>query len=380
MRLSRSGAARMRPIAWLVVCVLALAMPVRAAPPTEADGYFQRISRIDEGVWLIAQPQPFHVQPIGNVVVIEQSDGLVLIDSGGSPGAGRRIVDLVRGVSDKPVKAVALTHWHGDHVLGLGAIVRQWPDAQVIATDVTASHLRGRSMQAYPQRAPDAQRQAAFDQRLDGVDAFVRDALAKPGLSAAERAGFEASQRLFAQYRADTRGLYLVLPTRTFAQTLRLDDARRPVELWHPGRGNTDGDLVAWLPEQRVMATGDLVVAPIPFGFNAYPASWMQSLDALKQKQPAVWLPGHGAAMREDAYVDRVIALIGRTRDAIAPLAARGLALEQARTQVDLSAERTRFAGDDAWLTRWFDRYWTQPFVDAAWREATGKPIEQGEG
>lgn len=380
MRLSRSGAARMRPIAWLVVCVLAFALPVGATPPTEADGYFQRINRIDEGVWLIAQPQPFHIQPIGNVVVIEQSDGLVLIDSGGSPGAGRRIVELVRGVSDKPIKAIALTHWHGDHVLGLGAIARQWPDARIIATDVTAAHLRGRSMQAYPQGAPDARRQGEFDKRLDGVDAFVRDALARSDLSTAERAGFEASQRLFAQYRTDTRGLYLVLPTHTFAQTLRLDDARRPVEVSHPGRGNTDGDLVAWLPEQRVMVTRDLVVAPIPFGFNAYPAPWMQSLAALKQKRPAVWIPGHGAAMRDDAYIDRVIALIGRTRDAVAPLAARGLPLDQVRAQVDLSAERARFVGDDTWLMRWFDRYWTQPFVDAAWREATGKPIEQGEG
>lgn len=370
-------------VAVLAVCI-GLSAVARAsesaALPTPQDGYFQTITRVVDGVWLIAQPQPFQVQPIGNVVVIEQSDGLVLIDGGGSPGAGRRIVELVRSVSDKPVKAIAITHWHGDHVLGLSAIVQAWPAAEIIATDTTDAHLRGRSMKAYPKGAPDAPLQAAFDQRLDGADGFVRDSLAKSDLSAREREGFEAAQRLFAQYRMDTREVVLALPTRTFVDALKLDDMTRPVELRHFGRGNTDGDLVAWLPRQRVMATGDLLVAPIPFGFNAYPADWQRTLREMQAMRPAVWLPGHGAAMQDNTYVSRVIDLIGHTREAVAPLVKQGVTSDEAKKRIDLSPDRARFVGDDPWLERWFDRYWTQPFTDAAWREATGEPIEQGEG
>ena len=364
------------------LCAPVLASGVAPGPslPTERDGYFQTITSVVDGVWLIAQPQPFHVQPIGNVVVIEQSDGLVLIDGGGSPGAGRRIVELVRSVSGKPVKAVAITHWHGDHVLGLSSIVQAWPTAEIIATDITDAHLRGRSMKAYPKGAPDAALQAAFDKRLDGPETFLRDSLAKPGLTAREREGFEASQRLFAQYRSDTRDLALALPTRTFVDSLKLDDATRPVELRHPGRGNTDGDLIAWLPRQRVMATGDLVVSPIPFGFNAYPADWQRTLRAMQAMHPAVWIPGHGAAMYEDTYVTRLIDLIGHTREAVSPLVKQGVTLDEANQRIDLSVDRARFVGDDPWLARWFDRYWTQPFIDAAYREARDEPIEQGEG
>jgi len=348
--------------------------------PTQSDGYFQTITRVVDGVWLIAQPQAFHVQPIGNVVVIEQSDGLVLIDGGGSPGAGRRIVELVRSVSDKPVKAVAITHWHGDHVLGVSSVVQAWPNAEIIATDITDAHLRGRSMKAYPKGAPDAALQAAFDKRLEGPESFLRDSLAKPDLTAREREGFEASQRLFAQYRIDTRDLALALPTRTFVDSLTLADATHPVELRHPGSGNTDGDLIAWLPRQRVMATGDLVVSPIPFGFNSYPAQWQETLRTMQARHPAVWIPGHGAAMRDDTYVARLIDLIGHTRDAVAPLAKQGMTVDEANKRIDLSADRARFVGDDPWLVRWFKRYWTQPFIDAAFREARGEPIEQGEG
>ena len=372
-----------RFVAVVLACALgfpALAAAAEAPLPTAQDGYFQAITPVADGVWLIAQPQAFHVQPIGNVVVIEQRDGLVLVDGGGSPGAGRRIVELVRSVSGKPVKAVAITHWHGDHVLGLAAIAQQWPSAEIIATAITDAHLRGRSMKAYPKGAPDPALQAAFDQRLDGMDAFLRESLAKPGLATRERDGFEASQRLLAQYRKDTRDLVLALPTRTFVDSLKLDDATHPVELRHPGRGNTDGDLIAWLPRQRVIATGDLVVAPIPFGFNAYPAEWQGTLRAMQARRPAVWLPGHGAAMRDDGYVGRVVDLIGHAREAVAPLAEQGLHLDEVKKRIDLATDRERFVGDDPWLVRWFDRYWTQPFIDAAYREAKGEPIEQGEG
>ena len=128
------------------------------------------------------------------------------------------------------------------------------------------------------------------------------------------------------------------------------------------------------------MATGDLVVAPVPFGFNAYPAQWQATLRAMQAQRPSVWLPGHGAPMRDDAYVGRVVDLIQHTRDAVAPLAKQGVGVDAAKKRVDQSADRARFVGDDDWLKRWFDRYWTQPFVDAAYREAKGEPIEQGEG
>ena len=129
------------PRARLASLALALALtagPAAAQPaaggPLPQDGYYEIAEPLTTHVWLIRQAKPFHLQPIGNVTVIEQSDGLVLVDSGGSPGSGRRIVGLVRGLSRKPVKAVVITHWHGDHPLGLPAILDAWPKARVIAT------------------------------------------------------------------------------------------------------------------------------------------------------------------------------------------------------------------------------------------------------
>src|SRR5688572_23622762 len=109
--------------------------------PRAEDGYFQELSRVGPNVWVLAQPK-FVVQPAGNVTIIEQANGLGLVDAGGSPGAARRVIQQVRRLSRKPVKAVILTHWHGDHPQGLSEVLRAWPKARTIATKATQAHLR----------------------------------------------------------------------------------------------------------------------------------------------------------------------------------------------------------------------------------------------
>ena len=381
----------MKITAW-VLAALALGMarrppsrslrrrPPPASGPIPSDGYFEISEKVADGVWVIRQAEPFHLQPIGNVVVIEQADGLVLVDSGGSPGSGRRIAGLIRGLSPKPVKAVVLTHWHGDHTLGLSAIKAAWPGLEVIAARKTAEALAGASMSAYAKNAPDPAKTAEFMKRLDGFEPYLAAQVADASLTPAERAGFERAQRLFHRYRADTQDLFVVTPTRTFDDRLTLADPVQPIEVIHPGRANTEGDTVAWLPRQKVLAAGDLVVMPLPFGFNAYPQDWTAALKRLRAYDFKVLVPGHGAPQKDRAYLDRLIALIGEVRAQVAPRAKQGLSLDDTRKRLDLSRQARLFAGDDPWLNRWFKSYWTDPLSEAAWKEANGIPIEQGKG
>lgn len=134
------------------VAAAAIATSVQAAAPS---GALETIEQVAPGIWSIHQREPFHLQPVGNVEVIEQARGLVMIDGGGSPGSARRIVALIKSVSKKPVTAIALTHWHGDHSLGVGTVLKSWPKARVIATVATREHVLGTSMERYPKGAPD---------------------------------------------------------------------------------------------------------------------------------------------------------------------------------------------------------------------------------
>lgn len=347
--------------------------------PIASDGYYEAIERVAEGVWVIRQRSPFHLQPIGNVTVIDQTDGLVMVDGGGSPGSARRIAGLIRGVSNKPVKALILTHWHGDHSLGFGALKAIWPRMEVIATAVTRQRL-ATSMPSYAQGAPDPVKTAEFMARLNGIDGFLRDAAVNPQLPEAERAGFAQGAREFVRYRADADGLFVGAVTRTFSDGLVLADPVREIQIFHPGKANTDGDAAVWVKGARVLVSGDLVVAPIPFGFNSYPGDWLQALDVLLGHDFAVLVPGHGAPMTDPSYVVKLKALIETTRARVAPLALAGKSLDDVKKEVDLSDQAAIFAGTDPWLRRWFRAYWAEPFIEAAWKEAKGLPIEQGRG
>lgn len=349
-----------------------------ATGPVEADGYYEIIEAVAQGVLVIRQAEPFHVQPSGNVTVIEQSDGLVMVDGGGSPGAARRIAALIRSVSTKPVKALIITHWHGDHSLGFGTLKAMWPEMEVIATEQTVARLVT-SMPTYAHGEPDPARTAAYMEELNGVDTYLRAAAVSPRLTQAERDGFARAARDFVAYRADTDGLFVGRVTRPFRGALVLDDPKRPVQVFRAGRGNTDGDAAVWVPGARVLVTGDLVVAPIPFGFNGYPAEWAQSLNVLAAYDFKVLVPGHGAPQRDRVYLNRLSASMAALRAAVGELARGSGKLEDAQKQVAfLGAEA--FTGGDPWLRRWFQSYWTEPYAETVWKETRGEPILQGQG
>lgn len=364
---------RLLPIA-ILLCGGSASAQVEAPLPSSEDGYFQTTVRVAPGVWVLMEPR-FQVQPIGNVTVIEQSDGLVLVDAGGSPGSGRRIVGLVKAISAKPVKAVVITHWHGDHPQGLSEILAAWPKARTIATRATQAHLRDPRTMNTP-AAPDAAAEAAFKVQVRGFAAYA----GRMGGTAAdprEKAGWAAAERLFNQYALDMRGA-VTLPTQEgFDDRLDLPDDRTPVEIRFLGRANTDGDAVVWLPRQKIVATGDIVVAPFPFGFGGYPGEWIATLAKVRALPFQTLIPGHGAPQHDRTYLEAVSTALAQVRTQVGELARQGLSLEEVRKRADFSGQLQTFGGDDPWLRRWVAEYWLNPIVASAYKEVRGQPIVQ---
>jgi len=138
----------------------------------------------------------------------------------------------------------------------------------------------------------------------------------------------------------------------------RIDLGGRIVELKHLGRGNTGGDVVAWLPAERILVAGDLVDHPVPYAFGGYPSEWAGTLDRLAALDPALVVPGHGEVLRGKGYIERVAALIRGIREQVNDLLEKnggGFALDEVQKAIDLSAARREFAGDDADNREFFD-------------------------
>ena len=343
-----------------------------AAPParraTEVDGFARVARKVTDRVWLLERPVATDAPFEGNVEVIEQADGLVVVDAGGAPPAGRHIVRLIRSLSAKPVKAIVYTHYHGDHHLGAGELLAAWPRAAVISTEKTRENMLGQPM-AYIR---------TYAKSYGDMVGYAKGQAAIDSLPASLRAGWRRFAAAGPSIVAGYTGLAAHPASITFRDRISLPDSLAPVEVMFLGRANTDGDAVVWLPRQRVLATGDIVVHPIPYASACFLGEWIGVLERIKAFDFAYLVPGHGEVQVDRAYVDQLIQALGEIRAQVGPLVKQGLSLDDVRRQVELAALRDRFAGDDAWQRFLMGAVFLGDVVKNAYQEAKGDSIVQG--
>lgn len=231
-----------------------------------------------------------------NVTVVGGDRGLVVVDTCGSEREVQPLLDQLAGLTAGPaapeVVAVVNTHEHFDHTLGNAAVRDRWPGVPVHAHEHAAA-----------QTGPAAER-AADELRRDEDE------------------------------HADEVGASRVVPAdHTFSSVQVIDLGDRAVELVHPGRGHTAGDLVALVADAGVLVAGDLVEesAPPAYGPDSHPLAWPETLDLVLELTPpdAVVVPGHGGLVDRD-FVVRQRDDIGRVAQQVLDLAGRGVPRDEA--------------------------------------------------
>lgn len=343
------------------------AVPAAASPV--ADPYQRHTLKITEHAWLLynsvrsTQP-PFE----GNVVVFEQRAGLVVVDAGGSIPSGRNVVAAIRALSDKPVRFLVYTHYHGDHNLGAGAFVQAWPGVVIVSSAATRANMTGAPMKYIETYAHDYQ----------GMVDYGASALKDPKLPPDARREWQHVVDIGAPMVAGYVGLKAWPAKLVFDDSIELPDEQAPLQIRFLGKANTDGDIVIWAPLQRVLATGDIVVNPIPYASASYPESWLAVFDKLKAYDFAYLVPGHGTIQTDRRYVERVQAAVADIRSQVAPLAAKGMDLADVRKAVQYAKLQDEFAGNDTWDRSQMRGFFLDALVSNAYKEARGEPIVQG--
>lgn len=362
----------MAALAWLAFATGA----VSAQTPAEAFAPYAA-RELAPGVHLLATPPTYRGDVTSNIVVIEQRDGLVVIDSGRMAADGRRVVAFVRSISRLPVKAVVYTHWHHDHPGGASEIRAAWPQVRIISTAPTLAALRGPALR-YIDLQPSEHFDAQLREEREGLLTSIDEQLQNPQHDDAMRQRYQRMREEVVARLSDIHGTYLVLPTETFTDELLLDDPVRPVRLLFLGRANTEGDAIAWLPNERIVVTGDIVVSPVPFGFFSFPGDWITTLQRIKALNYAILVPGHGEPQTDTVYVDKLITSITDFRTQVAPLAQQGLTLDEIRARMDYARQQELF-GDTPRNRLLLEPFWLRTMTINAYREARNEPFEQGD-
>jgi len=202
---------------------------------------------------------------------------IMVSDATATPDMARDLIARIRSVSDKPIKYVLLTHYHAVRVLGASAYAAEGA-TEIIASQGTLDLIieRGKEdMQSEMERFPRLFRGA------DSVPGLTWPTLVIGGGDAA---------------RGEKPG------------KLTVDLGGVKVQIWSPGHGHTRGDTIAWVEEEKVLFSGDLVEyeAGVYTG-DAQLEEWPATLDALRALNAEAIVPGRGEAMKGRADVDKAL-------------------------------------------------------------------------
>lgn len=226
-----------------------------------------------------------------NTGVVIGDDGVMVVDAQATPRLAAKVVEKIRGVTDKPITHVVLTHYHAVRVLGASAY-----GARDVVMSATA-------------RAMVAER---------GAEDWESE--------------FRRFPRLF-QGHESIPGL--TWPTLTFGDAMTVFMGRRRVDLRFLGRAHTAGDIVAFVPDANVMFTGDIVeYRSACYCGDAHLRDWPATLEAIRAYDLDAIAPGRGDALvgREmvGAALDGTADFVRSTYRAVARVAQGGGSLNEA--------------------------------------------------
>jgi glyoxylase-like metal-dependent hydrolase (beta-lactamase superfamily II) len=351
-------------VRWLVLAAL-VAAPAAACDAEEIyPGYEWR--SVADGIYLHSQVDPLAGPVDGNSIVIVDTDGVLVVDTHINPAVARAVIGKIRSMTDVPVTHVVNTHWHDDHNNGNYVYRRAFPDVRIVAHRETLRLLR-EGWQAMEDQRREAYAEVDLDalrHRISDPDALDPDTAIAYGVYA----GYVAA------LRPELAMLQLEYPDTVFDESLVFQFDNRRIELKWLGHGNTEGDAVVWLPRERVLISGDLLVAPIPFAFDSPIPDWIVTLQRLADFDADLIIPGHGAPQYDQRYLLQVKSLLEATTDAVRAAREAGVAFDELAASVDLGDFRSLFAGDDRQRLWAWESYLLGPGLKSAWT-SLGYPL-----
>jgi glyoxylase-like metal-dependent hydrolase (beta-lactamase superfamily II) len=251
------------------------------------------------------QQQPFQTHQLaadvywvegggGNSGVIVGANGVIVIDAKTTRAGGQELLDAIAKITPKPVVAVIETHSDGDHINGIAA----FPSGVKVIAHENNKQEQEAALKTGGRGAPPADR----------------------------------------------------LPTQTVTgnhETLKIEGLT--VEAYHWAPAHTSGDLILYLPAQKVVFTGDIIATQFPNALihlekHGTSAGWIETVKGMAALDCDRYVPGHGNAQSK-ADIEKRLAETSAKREKIREMAAQGKSLDEIKAALDPPAPAGRGGG-----------------------------------
>lgn len=259
-----------------------LAALVLAALPAKAESGGPEVKQIASDLYF------FYHYTGSNAVFLVTDDGVLVIDARTHPRLGQDLIDRIRKITDKPIKWLINSHFHGDHHFGNAAF--KAAGATFVAQTETAQLM----------------------QRLMPKEMARR-------VAALKKAGLDPNE------------VKLIMPDVTFDSEMTIHLGGREVKLMYFGPGQQAGDTFVAFPHARVLFTpGSFAKHSMPnMAFTPSVENWIKLLEKVAKLDVDRYLPAHGdVATRAD--VNELIAMIGDEYNTVRAAIAKGMSLDDA--------------------------------------------------
>jgi len=319
---------RIHPLIATASCLVISSLWATAQTYPVTQGKSYKFEKVAEGVY-------YATGGVGsNNVVIVNDDDVLIVDDGSTPAAARAFVADIKLLTPKPVRTVVNTHFHYDHtdgnqifgpevaIIGHEYIRRMISDPAIFKREPYLTSLTVR----FPETI------ASLKQKIPAEkDAAKKTAMTK------ELASAEATVQSMKDLKATP-------PNTTYDSKLVLYKGKREIQLLFLGRGHTQGDTFVYLPQEKIICTGDEEEgARVAYMGDAVFDEWVTTLERLKQMDFKLVLPGHGVPFSDkniitqfQNYLKDLVVKVGQLRK-------QGVSADDAAKRVDMTAYAKAF-------------------------------------
>ena len=336
---------RQRPLLLLTIIAvgaLALALapvaarqrsPAEARPPgTNYKAPAWTFNKVAEGVYHAVGTGSLVV--MSNATIIEGDRDVLVVDSQVSPAGAWALREELKAITPKPIRWVVNSHYHFDHSHGNQIY---GPEVEIIGHEFARQQILAGKSQDSPAR----------EFYVGGVPAQIKGLEARLAAATDDktRATIQNQLEIQRNHLASTNAVKPTPPTMTLTQTMTLFRGGREIRILFLGRGHTAGDVVVYLPKERIVATGDLLVEATSYMGDAFFTEWVDTIETLKKLDIGTVLPGHGRAFTDMAKLSHWQAYVRDFWAQAQKFHKAGTPWEEAAKLVDLRGNAVNYPG-----------------------------------
>jgi cyclase len=284
-----------------------------------------------------------------NSAVIVNDDEVMIVDSHISPESGRAMLQELKTITNKPVRFLVNTHFHYDHTNGNQEFP---PGVDIIGHEFTRRKLTG-----------DVLERGMFADLLKGIPKQLDDLRARAASETDAAAKGRLQQQVGVQnaFAASLKELKVTPPNVTLVDRMTLFRGSREIRLFYVGHGHTGGDVVVYLPKERVLCTGDLLVNQVANLIDGYVNEWPDALERLRPIDFVDVIPGHGEPFKGKERIDWFQAYLRDLWKQGTALHDKKVSAADAAKRIDMTGHKGHYSSitapgvNPAWVARMFD-------------------------